>query len=213
MLGVRRLSRSLLEEMDSFEGLPVTTTGHLPDRLREGARLHDGMVYLGKDPGSPEVGDARARVEVVRPMLVSVVSRQAGDGFEPYRTTSGELLELLEEGRVDVRGMFQRARQRNALLTWGLRVLGGLLLWLGFDLVLGPVTLLAAWVPWLGGVAAAGAALVSGVLAGLVATGVIAGAWLWNRPVLAALIGAVLVVAATGLLARGARARRGRLAG
>lgn len=211
-LGVRRLSRSLLEEVDSFEDVPLTTTSNLPAGLRDAARLHDGMVYLGKDPGSPEVGDARARVDVARPTVVSVVSGQVGGGFEPYRTTSGETLELLEEGQVDVRRMFQRARQRNALLTWGLRALGGLLMWMGFDLLLRPLTLLAGWVPWLGGVAAVGASLISAVLAGTVATGVIAGAWLWNRPWAGLLIAAAVVSAAAWLLARQARARQRGLA-
>lgn len=211
-LGVRRLSRSLLEEVDSFEDVPLTTTSNLPAGLRDIARLHDGMVHLGKDPGSPEVGDARARVDVVRPTVVSVVSRQVSGGFEPYRTTSGETLELLEEGQVDVRRMFQRARQRNALLTWGLRALGGLLMWMGFDLLLRPLTLLAGWVPWLGGVASVGAALISAVLAGTVATGVIAGAWLWNRPWAGLLIVAAVVSAAAWLLARQARARQRGLA-
>lgn len=211
-LGVRRLSRSLLEEMDSFEDVPLTTTSNLPAVLRDAARLHDGVVYLGKDPGSPEVGDARARVDVARPTVVSVVSRQVGGGFEPYRTTSGETLELLEEGSVDVQRMFQRARQRNALLTWGLRALGGLLMWMGFDLLLRPLTLLAGWVPWLGGVASVGASLISAVLAGTVATGVIAGAWLWNRPWAGLLIVAAVVSAAAWLLARQARARQRGLA-
>lgn len=195
-LGAHRLSRSLLEAITTFERVPVTTLDPLPAALRQRSRLHEGALYVGNDPDSPAVGDARAVVEVVRPLRVSVVACQRGGTFEPYRSTSGETLELLEEGTVDPRGMFDRARRRNTLLTWALRAAGWLLSWFGFHLLLRPAALLAAFAPWLGTLVNAGIAAVSALLASLVTSLVVAGAWLGNRPALGAAVAAILALLA-----------------
>ena len=206
-LGPHRLTRSLLAEIDTWERVETPNMSGLPAGIRERARWVDGKVFIGKDPGDPEVGDARAWVEVVRPLVVSVVSCQSGGTLAPYRPDGGEGLELLEVGTLDAPEMFRRARQRNVWLTWGLRLGGGLLMWMGFGLVLQPVAMLASWVPLLGELVAIGVGLVALVLASLATTAVVASAWLWNRPWLAAGGAAAAILAVVVLLAMRRRSR------
>jgi hypothetical protein len=167
----------------------------------------DGKAYFGADPSSPALGDTRVGYELAPLGVVSVIARQAGSMFEPYRTTAGDELLMVDTGNVPAEKMFADAVSENTLITWLLRIAGLLLLALGFGLVLTPLGVILDVIPFLGGMARMGTGIVAVLLAILVGTTTIAFAWFWYRPLLA--IGVpVAGAAAAWALARWGRSRK-----
>lgn len=162
--------------------------------------VQDGRIYLGFNPTSPAVGDYRISYRVVPLGPISVVGRQAGAGFEEYQTEAGDALLMVDVGSVPAAKMFEDAQTENVVITWIIRVVGLVALWIGFALVLAPLSVVAAVVPMLGRLIGFGTGLVALALAVLVGAVTIAVAWFWYRPLLGAAIaiaGAVIAIAIT----------------
>jgi hypothetical protein len=193
-LGAFRLSPSLISKIGGSRPLPVESLDRLPAELRSRAHLHEGGLYLGRYPRSPEVGDLRVSFAVVEPAVVSVVARQVGGSFDPYPTRAGGTIELLRTGAASAAEMFAAAQQANRVLTWILRGLGLLVMTVGFRMVFRPLAVLADVLPVLGRLVQTGAGLFAFLLAGLLSLVTVAIAWLVHRP----LLGVALLAAAAG---------------
>ncbi len=102
------------------------------------AQLSKGVVYFGKDPWDPQVGDRRISYKVIKPAKVSVISMQVGNGFKPFTTSNGCELEIFDLGSRTVDEMVFWASMRNLFLTWLYRLGGLLLLPFPFFLLLHP---------------------------------------------------------------------------
>jgi hypothetical protein len=168
-------------------------------RLPAGGQVLDGAIFLGADPANPRPGDMRISFGAVPAEPASVLARQAGQGLAPYQTRAGDALFLLRPGTASAAEMIAAAEAANQLLTWALRLVGAVLMFVGFTMVLRPLVVLAAVVPLFGSVMAAGTGLVSGVLTLLLAPVVVAVAWFWYRPLTAAVVLALGFAAAAGL--------------
>lgn len=175
-------------------------------RVNKPVAVNDGVLYAGRDPSQPAIGDMRISFAEVPLQTASVVAAQAGSGFAPFPTHTGTTVELIAAGAVPPKVMFQHAEEENVAMTWMLRLIGVILMLVGFNIVLRPLAVAGSVIPLLGDVIGAGTFLVGLVCTVAVAPIVIAFGWLWYRP----LIGiAVLVVgaAATWGLSRLLRAR------
>jgi hypothetical protein len=200
-LGAFELASSQVARLSRREPLAAVSA---PGSLPEGARVHDGAVFFGSDPASPRVGEARVRFYVVRPGPVSVVARQVGFSFEPYRAEAGGSVFLIEEGIASADAMFQGAEAANATLTWGLRLLGFGLMFFGLGTVLKPISVAGDVLPGLGRLLGTGVGLVAGLVAAFLTFATVGVAWFVYRPLLGlALLG--LGLGALWLLARASR--------
>lgn len=204
-LGAFRLSSSLVSEIGGYRRLSPeeSAAGGGSLRIPEGGRQNGDELYLGADPNDPQVGDLRIHFEAVHPQDVSIVAVQRGDSFVPYQASSGATVELLESGLVSADQMFQAAQDRNTMLTWGLRVLGYVLMFTGFRMLFGTLRVLAAVIPALGQLMGGAIGLVAGILAGVVSLITVAIAWVFYRP----LLGVGLLLGAGALLFGLKRAR------
>ena len=133
-LGAFSLSDAQIRQLTKSEPLRLES---LPSGF-ECAALHEGHVYVGKDPSHHAIGDARIRFSVVRPAAVSIVALQAGSSFSPYETEAGGTVSLLEQSMVSAETMFQSAQRSNTFLTWALRLAGVLVMFFGLGLVFTP---------------------------------------------------------------------------
>lgn len=192
-VGAFDLPEFLVKKIGGAENLQIASLENADASVRADGKISDGGVYFGADPANPSVGDIRVNFSVVRPGPVSVVAQQQSNSFVPYKAKSGGEVDLLERGTVPAADMFQLAHDRNKMLTWGLRVLGFILLSTGFSLILAPLAVFADIVPFLGKIVGAGTKLVGLLLAGIVWTIVVAIAWIFHRPVLGVAILAVTV--------------------
>lgn len=162
-------------------------------RVSKPVALNDGVLYVGRDPSQPAIGDMRISFAEVPLQTASVVAAQAGSGFAPFPTHTGTTVELIAAGAVPAKVMFQHAEEENVTMTWVLRLIGVVFMLIGFNFVLRPLAVAGSVIPLLGDVIGAGTFLVALVCTVAIAPIVIAFGWLWYRP----LIGiAVLVVGA-----------------
>ncbi len=174
---------------------------------RPGQQVADGRIYLGNDPTAPRVGDTRISFAVVEAGPASIIARQVGQGFEAYQTRAGDRILMLRGQRATAAEMFNQAQQDNSILTWVLRLVGAVLMFLGFAMILRPLVVLADVVPIFGSIVGAGTGIIAALLTFVLAPVVIAVAWFWYRPVVAI---AVLAVGAVGAFGFGWLARRRR---
>ena len=191
-LGAFTLSGSLVARMDDYTPLALGSGFSLPADLAAKGKASGDTIYLGRDQGAPQVGDMRLSFQEVRPMEISLVARQVNATFEPYQTQAGGTIELLATGTHTAEAMFQEAQKSNAILTWALRIGGLFLMFIGLQLILGPLSVLADVVPLFGSIVGAGTGLIAALVAAVLSFCTIAVAWIVYRP----LIGISLLVVA-----------------
>ena len=195
-LGAFRLPDFLVRKIGNETSLALGPDLKPPPNLQGKIHRQANGFYLGADPATPQIGDLRIQYRVILPVDISLVARQAGPSFEPYKTSAGGTIELLETGIHAADTMFQKAQQSNTLMTWGLRGGGFLLMMIGVNLILAPLAVFADVVPAIGSLIGAGAKLISALLAGILSLITIGIAWFVYRP----LIGIAFAVVAGALL-------------
>ena len=142
------------------------------------------VLYIGRVPSSPEVGDVRITWEKVVPAKVTIISQVDGDSFKAYKAKNGKTFQTLVMGKKDASEIFESEHSSNKLLLWVLRILGVILVIAGLKGIFGFLETLLKVVPFLANILGWGVGLVCTV-AGLVwSLIVIALAWLTYRPVL-----------------------------
>lgn len=191
-VGAFTLSGSLVGMIRNSTPLTLGPDYSLPPSLATQGRAGGGTIYLGRDPGAPQIGDTRISFEEVLPTEISLVARQVNATFEAYQTQAGGTIELLESGSHSAEAMFRQARKSNTILTWALRAGGLFLMFIGLRLILGPLSVLADVVPLFGSIVGAGTGLIAGLVAAVLSFCTIAIAWIVYRP----LIGIILLVVA-----------------
>lgn len=173
----------------------------------------DGIMYLGSDPADPRIGDHRVTYRVAPLGPVTFVGRQSGQDLQEFQTQAGDRLLMAQAGLVPASSMFAQAQADNRVLTWILRIVGVVLMWVGFFLVFRPIAVVGDLVPFIGSILAVGAGIAAAALTAVTAPVIIAIAWLFYRPLLAAalLAGAAAIVYGIRVLAQ--KRRDGRMAG
>jgi len=192
MLGAYTLSDEQVGMLDRTEPLRAEAGADAPD----GFTFRDGGFYKGDNPASPSIGDERITFEVVRPTAVSVVARQVGDTFEPYRADAGGAILLVKYGTLSADSMFQASQDENATFTWILRLVGLLLMAMGLGLVFNPLAVVADVLPFAGSLLRGGIGLFALLVAASLSLVTIALAWVFYRP----LVGLGLLAVAGGAL-------------
>ena len=155
------------------------------------------MLYLGQDSANPQIGDMRVSFTYILPHDVSILAKVNGSTFEKHTDAkNGKTLLTLTDGTVSMAEMFATEKANNKALAWILRILGLVLLFIGFKNIFDILTNLLKVIPFLGNIAGLGAGLVAGALALVWGFLIIAIAWLFYRP----LIGILFLALAGGLI-------------
>jgi hypothetical protein len=95
--------------------------------------------------------------------------------------------------------MFQSAMRSNTILTWVLRLVGFLVMMIGLNMVLKPLSVVADVIPFVGNIVGAGTGLIAFLVAAVVSLLTIAVAWLFYRPLLGIAILAVVAALVVGI--------------
>lgn len=152
-----------------------------------------GQYYQG-NPSSPKVGDMRVGYTgLPSGASLSVLAAQSGHSFAPFVTADGYKVELAELGSQPAAVLLADKRSQESTLTWILRAVGALAIFVGFRMFLGPLATLASVIPMLGSLVGGAASLLALVITIPLTLIVIALAWIAVRPVLG---GALLIAAA-----------------
>jgi Transmembrane protein 43 len=190
-LGAYHVDRAVLDAVSAFAAFDPGQATSLP----AGYRKTGDMLYRGDDAAAPAIGDVRIRYTAIPAQTMSVVAAQAGGALAPYHDASGYKIGLAEPGVVPANVMFKEKAHEESVITWILRVVGFVLMLIGFWLMGSPLGVVLGVIPLFETLAEAGAFLMALIVSVPLTLIVIAAAWIAHRP----LIGIGLIVAAIGL--------------
>jgi hypothetical protein len=160
--------------------------------------LYNGGYYVGLNPNTPQIGHYRITYRITPEGKASFVGKQTPDGIEAYKAKNGNEFLLAQSGTKTTDEMFQKAQDDNATMTWILRGVGLLALFIGFSALFAPVSLLASYVPILGSLVSGAVSLVAAAATAIVGPSVIAVAWFAYRPLVSVVVLALGVALAFG---------------
>lgn len=211
-VGARALTPELIQQVDNFSPLAVDLSSAVGlSRFGLPIHPHEQGFFLGTSPGAPSVGDYRVRWESAAAGPVSVLAAQRGNTFASWRSESGNTLEPnLEVGARTAAEMFSTLETNNALLTWVLRFVGWLFMFLGILSIVRPLVVVADVLPFAGSIVGAGASLVAFLVASPLSLLTVAIGWIFYRPVLG--IGLTVVAVGIAVVAGKKIAEKGRAA-
>lgn len=203
-LGAFTLSERVISGLGGEKTLALTTdmTAAIDAAYSGNKRVTvaENRIYLGFSSTNPAIGDYRISYQVAPLGVASVIGEQRDGGFAPYQTIAGDQLLMVDDGAVPAAKMFADAQSANVVLTWILRVVGLVLLAIGFGMLLAPLGVAADVLPPLGSLLRMGTGIVAMLLAVVVGFVTIAVAWFWYRPVLSLIVLAIAAVLAAGLI-------------
>jgi hypothetical protein len=195
-VGAFLLSDELKGSINNSTPLDITSDMPLPQALQGKAKIFDGRFYFGSDAQNPQVGDLQVKFRVARPCDVTIVAQQLNNMFGPYPTKAGGNILMLRTGTHSAEEMFAMAEKDNKILTWAIRAGGFFLMFFGLILLLGPLSVLADVLPFLGNIVGAGTGMIAFLISSVLSVLTVALAWLAYRP----LIGIALIFIAGGII-------------
>ena len=212
-LGAFKLDQAVIQRLGSGErvDIPSTLQSAVVQKFGDKARIESGTIYVGTNPSSPSVGDVRITYKLLPLQTVSIIGKQTSGGLSPFTSSNGRQILLATTGTKDAAAMFQSAQDENTIMTWGLRVLGIFLMFFGFSLILGPISVFASVIPLLGNIAGFGTSLIAMLATAITAPVIIAIAWFFYRPLVSVIILAVGVALVFGIKYLGRQRATGRV--
>ena len=184
------LDEDLTKQMDKAardNARAFLTRGGLLDLVPDSAAIvhtQGNVVYIGRNPNVPEVGDVRITFTKDMPSKVSLIAKVIGDTFTYYKAKNGYKLDLLYMGENTAEEMFDSEHATNKMILWLLRILGVIIIIAGLRSIVSIVPTLLKVLPFLGGIVETGLGLVCGIIGLVWSLIVIAVAWLRYRPIL-----------------------------
>jgi hypothetical protein len=156
---------------------------------------HSGNYLVKGNVSTPKTGDLRVSYTGLETGgTMSVLAQQSHGGFASYATPNGYQVFLVALGNQPAAQMIATQRANEATLTWILRGVGGVVMFIGFTMFFGPLSVMASFLPFLGSLVRGAAAALSFVISVPLTLTVIAVAWLAYRPI----VGGLLILAAIG---------------
>jgi hypothetical protein len=142
------------------------------------------VLYFGRVPGAPEVGDVRVTFEKVVPAKVTVMAVVDGDTFKPFKAKNGKRFQTLVMGTKSGDEIIEAEKEANNMILWFLRILGCLMVIGGLKGIFGFIETILKVVPFIAGIFGWGVGLVCTIIGVAWSLIVIAIAWLFYRPLL-----------------------------
>ncbi len=153
----------------------------------------NGDQLFKGDPAAPKTGDLRVHyMGLPSGTTISVLAQQSHGGFAPFVTANGYSVDLAAMGNAPAATMIANKKHAESVLTWILRGVGAILMFMGFAFFLGPISTFASLIPFLGGIVRGAVGFISFVLAVPLTLIVIALAWIGHRPLIG---GGILILA------------------
>ena len=175
------------------EGTEAPAVSAAPELVHQ----QGNVIYVGRSPAAPRIGDVRVTFTAVYPADISIIAKFNGNTFEKVYTSNGKTVSRLNMGVVSAEQMFGKAHSSNSTWTWILRVVGTFLVIGGLKSIVAPLSVLASVIPLLGTIVGAGTGLVCSLLGFAWSLVIISIAWLRFRP----LIGGAMIAVAALLIA------------
>ena len=150
----------------------------------EYVHLAGNVLYFGRVPGSPEVGDVRVTFEKVVPAKVTVMAVVDGDSFKSFKAKNGKRFQRLVMGKKSGDEIIDIEKETNNMLLWVFRIFGVMLVIVGLKGIFGFLETVLKVVPFIANIFGWGVGVVCTILGLVWSLIVIAIAWLFYRPIL-----------------------------
>ena len=164
--------------------------------LPEGYKIYNKYITSSADVENPQVGDVRVSYTKNSYKEVSVLGKQTGDTIGDYTTKKNTNIKRLVEGTKNGAGMINDIETANKFTKWLYRIIGTLLIIMAIGSILGPITTLIGYIPFLGKVVNSMIGVVSFLVGLVISLVVIAIAWFAARPI----VSIILIVIIVGLI-------------
>ncbi|KAF1391676.1 hypothetical protein PFLUV_G00044550 [Perca fluviatilis] len=198
-VGPFSLSKGLVEQINNFQTLRLRDFSFDPF-----LSIDDDYFYHTQNPRRPEVGDVRVRFSFAglsgetSPLgpaqTVSIVAMQRGEQLMPFKTKSGDTLEILYLEELSAEEVFAKELQYNSMKTWALRAAGWALMCLSIQLTMRIIYTLVDWVPILRELVSVGLKIFALCVSCSLSLLTIGAGWLFYRPLVAAALGALALL-------------------
>ncbi|XP_057701794.1 transmembrane protein 43 [Corythoichthys intestinalis] len=190
-VGPFTLSQGLVEKINNFQTLSLKDlNSYKSDPF---FTISDDYFYHTRQPKRPEVGDVRVQFFFAGTSgdTISVVAKQKGEKLLPFKTKSGDVLEILYLDDLSAEEVFAKEQQSNSMKTWGLRAAGWALMFLAIQLTMRIIYTLVDWVPILRDLVSVGLKIFALCVSSSLSLLTIAAGWFFYRPLMAAALGAL----------------------
>jgi hypothetical protein len=154
--------------------------------------VNNNVVYIGRNPSSPKIGDVRITMRKIAPSDVSIIAQVNNSTFEEYVAKNGQAFSRLEVGTVGSSEMINNAQVDNVASAWFGRISGVIAVIMGLMLMFRFLPALFKKIPLLGTILNAGVKLFCYVFGFVWSLLVMALAWLFYRPLAALLMLAIV---------------------
>lgn len=185
------------------ETVAATETGQAVKQDYDYVHVNGNVLYFGKNPNNPQVGDMSVTFTKIMPGEASVIAVVSGNNLQSYVAKNGKKLSVLTSGAVSMEEMFETEHLTNSIISWILRFIGLFLVVSGLKGIFGILVDLLKVLPFLADIVGLGVGLICKVLGLVWSLLVIAAAWLFYRPVTAGILLAIIVVLIAYLVKRG----------
>ncbi|XP_068170824.1 transmembrane protein 43 [Antennarius striatus] len=196
------LSKGLVEQIDNFQTLSLR---NFPAETSDPfLTINDDYFYHTQHPRRPEVGDVRVQFSFAglsgetsplgTAQTVSVVAMQRDEQLRPFKTMSGDTLEILYLEELSAEEVFAKQHQYNSVKTWGLRAAGWLLMFISIQLTTRIIFTLVDWVPVLRELVSVGLKIFALCVSCSLSLLTIGVGWFYYRPLVAMALGALALV-------------------
>ncbi|MEQ2291856.1 hypothetical protein AMECASPLE_017170 [Ameca splendens] len=196
------LSKGLVEQINDFQTLSLRDFSAL--NMASFLSIRDDYFYHTQFPLHPQVGDVRVRFSFAGlsgensrlgpPLTVSIVAMQREEKLLPFKTKSGDFLEIIYLEELTAEEVFAKEHQSNRMKTWGLRAAGWALMFISIQLTTRILYTLVDWVPLLRDLVSFGLKIFAVCLSCSLSLLVIGIGWLFYRPLVAAALGALALL-------------------
>ena len=187
-LGDYHLDTNIVSRIGASKTYNGLTT--MPDIIGV-ATNYKSYLYIGFSPQNPSVGDIKISYTYAPVSEYTFAAKSYNKTLAPYVTQNGKSFVFVRSGRVAAATIFQEELDANSVLTWILRGVGLLIMFIGFTMIMGPLATIAKVVPMFGSLVGGVTCIIAGVLTLILGSVVIALAWFGSRPLLSLSILAV----------------------
>lgn len=195
-VGAFTLINSFKDQLSTSKEYKDFTDATLP----EGYTVNNKYITNSADYNNPQVGDVRISYLINDYKDVSVLGKQNNNTIEKYTSKNNQTYARLYEGTKNGTDMINSIEAGNKFIKWFKRALGTLLIIIGIGLILGPITTLIGYIPFLGNIVNSMIGVVSFLIGLAISLLVIAISWFVVRPVLSIILIAVIVGIIVGIL-------------
>ena len=184
-LGEFYLSRNVVSELSN--STPYNGLDKMPKKILD-TNNHHTYLYKGTNPSNPQVGDLKISYMETQKGLYTLVGTTRGKDFGYYQSTNDINLLFTRVGKVQSSIIFEEEFKNNVILTWVFRVIGFILMYLGFMLIMGLFVAISNIIPIFGSLLEGALGVIAGIMTLALGSLVIAIAWFASRPILSFII-------------------------